>query len=188
MLRFLYMTAKPVSIIWAHQLPFSNVLVPMHVVLYHLLPTKHTTISIFWVSRSVASKSAGPHTHLIFLGNEAVYDEHLQSQLPAQLADVLQKVLDLSVVLLLQIGHLTRRHKPSNCFPENNSAMGLKNVSDSTHFWLGSHQHGPHFFQFLGFSLSFLLQTRVFLFYVQAFLLIQGQVIGLLDRCPLHPH
>lgn len=52
------------------------------------------------------------------------------------------------------------------------TVMGLKTVSSATHFWLGGHQHGPHLFQFLGFSLSFLLQTCVFLFYVQAFLLV----------------
>ena len=48
--------------------------------------------------------------------------------------------------------------------------MQLRN--GSSYFRLGSHQHGPHFFQFLGFSLRFLLQICVFLFYVQAFLLV----------------
>ncbi len=47
------------------------------------------------------------HTHLVFLGNKVVYDEHLEPQLSAQLADVLQEALDLSVMLLLQIRHLT---------------------------------------------------------------------------------
>lgn len=47
------------------------------------------------------------HTHLVFLGNKVVYDEHLEPQLSAQLADVLQEALDLSVMLLLQICHLT---------------------------------------------------------------------------------
>lgn len=52
-------------------------------------------------------QSVSTHTHLVFLGNKVVYDEHLEPQLTAQLADVLQEALDLSVMFLLQICHLT---------------------------------------------------------------------------------
>lgn len=51
------------------------------------------------------------HTHLVFLWYKVVYDEHLQSQLSAQLTDVLQKPFDLPVMLLLQICHLTEKKK-----------------------------------------------------------------------------
>lgn len=61
------------------QLPLANVLIPVHIVFDHLL---------------------------VVLGDEVVYDEHLQAQFAAQLADVLQQALDLPVVLLLQVGHL----------------------------------------------------------------------------------
>lgn len=47
------------------------------------------------------------HTHLVFLGNKVVNDEHLEPQLSAQLADILQQALDLPVMLLLQVCHLT---------------------------------------------------------------------------------
>lgn len=40
-------------------------------------------------------------TDLVLLGNKVVYDQHLETQFPAELADVLQEALDLSVMLLL---------------------------------------------------------------------------------------
>lgn len=54
------------------------------------------------------------HTHLVFLGNKVVYDEHLEPEFSAQLADILEEALDFSVMLLLQICHLTNE-KNNNC-------------------------------------------------------------------------
>lgn len=103
-------------------------------------------------------------THLIFLGNEAVHDEPLQLQLSAQLADVL-KLLNFSVVLFLKVGHLTNNKCNRVGMPVKRE---VKDILSAAHSISTSHQHEPHFFQFLGFFLSFLLQTCVFLFYVQA--------------------
>lgn len=43
----------------------------------------------------------GKKTDLVFLRDEIVYDEHLETQFSAQLTDIFQEALDLSVVLLL---------------------------------------------------------------------------------------
>lgn len=51
-------------------------------------------------------KVGSEDTHLVILGNKVVNDEHLEPQLSAQLADILQQALDLPVMLLLQVGHL----------------------------------------------------------------------------------
>lgn len=48
-----------------------------------------------------AATSGRTHSHLVLLGNKVVYHDHLEPQLTAQLTDVLQKALSLSVMLLL---------------------------------------------------------------------------------------
>lgn len=70
---------------------------------------------ILTISQSCCATNVSTHTHLVFLGNKVVYDKHLETQLSAQLADVLQEALDLSVMLLLQICHLTQQTQ-GNCF------------------------------------------------------------------------
>lgn len=100
-----------------HQLPFSNVFIPVHVILYHLLDTKIWTLLIKELEKANQIKvlysmlyvHTYTHTHLIFLGNKVVYDEHLEPELSAQLSNVLQKVFNFSVILLLQISHLTEK-------------------------------------------------------------------------------
>ena len=67
-----------------YQLPFSNVLVPMHILLYHLLE---------------------------ICRDEAVDDEHLETKLLAQLSDVLQETFHLALVLLLKISNLKRKEE-----------------------------------------------------------------------------
>lgn len=49
--------------------------------------------------------------HLVFPRDEVVDDEHLEPKLAAELTDVLQKPLDLALVLLLQICHLRDGHE-----------------------------------------------------------------------------
>lgn len=174
------MRGNLVSISWAHQLPFSNVFIPMHIILYHLLQKRHTANSrlivvvvvfvdyneqicwlayapdipgewscLWWASAVAALGSAG-----------GCSPEGPQSLCDSLAADRPSNT-DIN-----HHGDFLKRLQPLI------TVTGLKTVSSATHFWLGGHQHGPHFFQFLGFSLSFLLQTCVFLFYVQAFLLV----------------
>ena len=77
---------------WTHQVPFSRVFIPMHIILYHLLHGKHPTNSklLFFFPRfylfiigSISSKSADSRSYLVFLGDEAVYNQRLQLQLSA---------------------------------------------------------------------------------------------------------
>lgn len=76
-------------------------------------------------SRSAINVRVQTQTHLVLLGDEVVYDEHLEPQLSAELPDVLQEALDLSVMLLLQICHLTHKTATVDPFVLLNSAFSV---------------------------------------------------------------